>query len=158
MVQKVISGGQSGVDRAALDMALALQFPTGGWCPKGRLAEDGSIHKRYPLRETPSTDPAQRTEWNVRDSDGTLIVFINEMTGGTAYTRQMTARWNKPLLTINLSTVPAEPVKVFQNWMEAHRIATLNIAGPRENEHPGIYNTAKALLLRLLSPAGNEKI
>ncbi|PSQ85488.1 MAG: molybdenum cofactor carrier, partial [Bacteroidetes bacterium QH_2_63_10] len=85
-MRKIISGGQTGVDRAALDAALAFNVPVGGWCPKGRRAEDGQIPDRYPLEETPSEAYEQRTAWNVRDSDGTLIITDGSLEGGTALT------------------------------------------------------------------------
>ena len=83
MLTRIVSGGQTGVDRAALDVALELSIPCGGWCPKGRKAEDGALPARYPLKETPSEEYAQRTTWNVRDSDGTLILTHGAPTGGT---------------------------------------------------------------------------
>ena len=86
LVEKIVSGGQTGVDRAALDVALELGIPCGGWCPRGRRAEDGALSARYPLMETPSDDYVQRTTWNIRDSDGTLILTRGEPTGGTAQT------------------------------------------------------------------------
>lgn len=96
MVEQIVSGGQAGVDRAALDVALQLGMPCGGWCPKDRKAEDGLIAPCYPLRETPSDDYAQRTEWNVRDSDGTLVLTIGPPTEGTAFTVTVAARLKKP--------------------------------------------------------------
>mgnify|MGYP006174065873 CR=1 FL=1 len=83
---RIISGGQTGVDRAALDAAMAAQYPVGGWCPQGRRAEDGPIPRDYPLRETPSAEYAQRTLWNVRDSDATLVLTPGPITGGTRWT------------------------------------------------------------------------
>ncbi len=89
MIQRVFSGGQTGVDRAALDVALDLGFPCGGWCPSGRRAEDGPLKEIYPLKETPSKNYAQRTEWNVRDSDGTLVLHRGSLSGGTAFTIEL---------------------------------------------------------------------
>ncbi len=85
-IAKIISGGQTGVDRAALDVAIELELPCGGWCPRGRLAEDGTVPDRYPLQETRSAEYAERTERNVIDSDGTLIIATRPLTGGTALT------------------------------------------------------------------------
>src|SRR6266508_6387099 len=96
MITKIVSGGQTGVDRAALDVALELGMPCGGWCPQGRRAEDGRIDDRYPLNETPWDGYPQRTEWNVRDSDGTLILTCGESDRGTALTVRLAQERNKP--------------------------------------------------------------
>src|SRR5437660_8982603 len=100
MFTKLISGGQTGVDRAALDVAIELGLPCGGWCPKGRRAEDGRIPGRYPLKETPSWVYPQRTEWNIRDSDGTLVLTLSRATGGTALTIHLAKSMRKPVLII----------------------------------------------------------
>jgi hypothetical protein len=133
---RVISGGQTGVDRAALDAALALGLQIGGWCPHGRSAEDGPIPERYPLRETPSADYAERTEWNVRDSDATLILHRGPMTGGTRLTAELARRIGKPLLVRDLM----EPIDVrgIADWLFANHVWVLNCAGPRESGAPGI--------------------
>ena len=143
-----MSGGQTGVDRAALDAALALGIPCDGWCPKGRLAEDGILPPRYPLRETPSDDYAQRTAWNVRDSDGTLILTRGPATGGTAQTVDEAVRLRKPYLIVDLAHAP-DPDAV-RGWAAQHRIRTLNVAGPRESKSPGISREASQFLHRLL--------
>ena len=136
-LRKIVSGGQTVVDRAALDAALELGIVCGGWCPKGRLAEDGRIASRYPLTETASEDYAQRTERNVRDSDGTLIINRGaQLVGGTAQTREVAARLNKPCLVIDL-TDPLPSTTIFR-WLNTRRVRTLNVAGPRESKQPGI--------------------
>jgi hypothetical protein len=146
---KIVSGGQTGVDRAALDVALELKLPCGGWCPKGRLAEDGVIPPDYPLHETPTEEYPQRTEWNVRDSDGTLILTKGQPTGGTAFTIEVAARLKKPCLVLDLATQPhTAPV---QSWAENHEIRILNVAGPRESTCPGIYAEARQFLLAALA-------
>ncbi len=133
----IISGGQSGVDRAALDVALKLKVACGGWCPKGRLAEDGKIPGCYPLEETPARDYQQRTRWNVRDSDGTLILKTGLLKGGTALTTAIAQKLHRPLLIVDLDYPPkTETVKA---WLEQHHIHRLNVAGPRESNCPGIY-------------------
>ena len=99
--EKFFPGGQTGVDRAALDVAIELGIPRGGWCPKGRRAEDGVIAKHYPLRETPSTDYRERTRRNVRDADGTLIVTADELRGGTALTRAFAEKLRRPCLVVD---------------------------------------------------------
>ncbi len=146
---RIASGGQSGVDRAALDAALALGLPAGGWCPRGRIAEDGRIARRYPLQETPSADYAQRTEWNVRDSDGTLILNRGALGGGTLLTARLAARYGRPCLVVQLER--RVDLARARAWIARHRIRTLNIAGPRESKRPGIYVAARAMLTPLLA-------
>jgi hypothetical protein len=146
------SGGQTGVDRGALDAALAVAAQTGlrvgGWCPRGRLAEDGVIAERYPLTETPSADTAQRTAWNVRDADGTLLLNRGPMVGGTAATAAEAGRLGRPLLALD----PAAPdaVERIGEWLRQEAIGELNVAGPRESEAPGIAAETYRLLTRLL--------
>jgi hypothetical protein len=154
-VRRVVSGGQTGVDRAALDVALALRIPAAGWCPLGRRAEDGRIPRRYPLAETPSAAYAQRTEWNVRDSDGTLILNRGLLDGGTLFTLQMAERHGRPCLVLALEA-RVTPSRV-RTWILRNRIRTLNIAGPRESKRPGIYREARALLGRLLARKGGRR-
>ncbi|MGH7204857.1 MAG: putative molybdenum carrier protein [Nitrospiraceae bacterium] len=149
MIEKIVSGGQTGVDRAALDVARELGLPCGGWCPKGRKAEDGLIARRYPLQETPSDDYAQRTVWNVRDSDGTLILTRGQPTEGTALTIEVAERQGKPHLVMDLNEQPDRAT--VRAWAIMHRIRVLNIAGPREEKSPGIYVHASQFLRRLLS-------
>lgn len=150
LVERIVSGGQTGVDRAALDTALEQGIPCGGWCPKGRRAEDGVIDPRYPLEETPSEKYAQRTEWNVRDSDATLILTKGVLRGGTLYTVQLAERMGKPHRAVNLLD-PLPPSTVRQ-WLIQHRIKVLNVAGPRESTGAGIYAPAKLFLKKVLVP------
>ncbi len=153
--ERIVSGGQTGVDRAALDVALELGLACGGWCPNGRKAEDGAIASRYPLTETPSEAYEQRTRWNVRDSDGTLILAEGEPAGGTALTLEAAREQGRPVLVLDLNR-PPDPAAV-QDWFRFNRIQTLNIAGPRESQIPGIYRRAHDLLENLLdnrSPSG----
>lgn len=158
-LRKIISGGQTGVDRAALDAALELNFPCYGFCPKGRRAEDGVIDEKYPLCETPGSEYAQRTEANVRESDGTLIIVAGKLTGGTALTRQLANQHHKPCLIVDPDDPKALPSIV--EWLEKHAITTLNIAGPRESTSPGIRDQSHTLISALLSdvidrePSGN---
>ncbi len=148
-IKKMISGGQTGVDRAALDVALGLGIPCGGWCPKGRKAEDGMISTLYPLKDTPKTHYKQRTEWNVRDSDGTLILTRGKPTGGTAITMKFAAKYEKPYLVVDLISKP-DP-KTVLGWLSQNNIQELNLAGPRESGCPGIHDEAAEFLLRTLS-------
>jgi len=151
--KKVVSGGQSGVDRAALTAALSLGIPCGGWCPKDRYAEDGRIGDRYPLAETPSGDTAQRTEWNVRDSDGTLVLTRGEPSGGTALTIRYARAMGRPFLIVDLAE-PLDPGQA-QSWIRENRVEVLNIAGPRESKCPGIHGDAKPFLRAVLG-AGKD--
>jgi hypothetical protein len=145
---KIVSGGQTGVDRAALDVALEMGIACGGWCPAGRAAEDGPIDARYPLRETPSADPAQRTGWNVRDSDGTLLLTSYANSPGTALTREVARRLGKPVYAFHAGS--PEDVGSFRRWLQVYGIQTLNVAGPRESESPGIHREAVRILRALL--------
>lgn len=143
-LQKIVSGGQTGVDRAALDAALASGVSVGGWCPQGRRAEDGPIPERYPLEETPSEAYEQRTAWNVRDSDGTLIITDGTLEGGTALTMQEVKRQGRALLHVRTSD--PVPVEMIRAWGEDHDVRTLNVAGPRASEVEGIYDGARTIL------------
>lgn len=140
----VISGGQSGVDRAALDVAIELGLPHGGWCPRGRLAEDGRLSEKYLLTETDSADYPVRTEKNVVDSDGTWILFHGRMSGGTALTKKLTSYHAKPAISTDLSRNFS--VQRVLNWIETLQIMRLNVAGPRESSRPGIYELAKVVI------------
>lgn len=148
-----MSGGQTGVDRAALDAALARGLTCGGWCPKGRRAEDGAIPNRYPLTETESADYRLRTQRNVSDSDGTLILAIGELTGGTALTRDIALAQAKPLLLVDLDT--PSPTRTVCEWIQENNIRRLNVAGPRESLRPGIADRAREFLLILFAEAGS---
>lgn len=140
----MVSGGQTGVDRAALDWALAHAVPCGGWCPRGRLAEDGPIPMRYPLRETPSDGYAERTRWNVRDSDGSLIITRGAPTGGTAYTIDCAGELGRPVWVVDVGE-PLHADAVWR-WGGDARIDVVNVAGPRESTSPGIYAAAMEVL------------
>ena len=150
MVSSLISGGQTGVDRAVLDVALDLGIPCGGWCPRGRRADDGPINARYPLQETPSAEYAQRTEWNVRDSDGTLVLTRGEPRGGTALTVTFARDQGRPVLVLDLAGV--HPAGAVGDWLRREGIRVLNVAGPRESGAPGIYQEALSFLLAALGP------
>ncbi len=142
---KIVSGGQTGVDRAALDAALELGIPHGGWCPRGRLAEDGTIPPRFQLTETESSEYAVRTERNVLDSDGTLILCRGETSGGTELTRRLAIEHGRPCLVVDLNR-PILPKDVCR-WVSENRIETLNVAGPRESQNRGIAAQAWRFLV-----------
>jgi hypothetical protein len=147
-VTRIVSGGQTGVDRGALDAAMSLGIPHGGWCPLGRLAEDGAIPDCYQLRETSSPDYRVRTEQNVIDSDGTLIFFRQSLHGGTELTRRLASQHGRPHLLVN--TLEPADVRSIRAWLIRERIAVLNVAGPRESSAPGIQLEVDALLREVL--------
>ncbi|MFQ5983971.1 MAG: putative molybdenum carrier protein [Alphaproteobacteria bacterium] len=149
MIRKIVSGGQTGVDRAALDAAAQAGLDRGGWCPRDRRAEDGPIDPVYLLHETPARGYAQRTTWNVRDSDGTLILTRGPPIGGTALTVRVAAQLHKPFLVVDLAD--DGNVEGVRAWIEGHGLETVNVAGPRESERPGIYAQACAFLSRLFA-------
>lgn len=151
---KIVSGGQTGVDRAALDAAVELGIKCGGWVPKGRRAEDGPLAALYPMRETASTAYDVRTRENVKDSDATLILTRGEATGGTKYTLEQARALKKPYHIIDLKRTHS-PLAALR-WLEAKRPVVLNIAGPRESEAPGIYDEAGAVIRHLLELAGGR--
>ncbi|EGV18864.1 putative molybdenum carrier protein [Thiocapsa marina] len=144
---RVVSGGQTGVDRAALEAASALALPIGGWCPRGRRAEDGPIPERYGLRESPNADYAERTEWNVRDSDATLILHRGPMRGGTRLTAELARRLGKPLLARDLRE--RIDVRAIADWLVANHVRILNCAGPRESGAPGIGEESRRIFAAL---------
>lgn len=147
-LKKIVSGGQTGVDRGALDAALDLGLEAGGWAPKGRRAEDGIIPDRYPLQETGSRDYEQRTEWNVRDSDATLILTTGKPEGGTAVTIETAHRLEKPVFVVDL--LKPHNLASIQFWLDYENVAVLNVAGPRESKVPGIRAMAMGFLKDLL--------
>jgi hypothetical protein len=150
---KIVSGGQTGADRAALDFALEHGFPHGGWCPQGRLAEDGTIDRCYRLKETPSPTYAQRTEWNVRDSDGTVIFTLTrELAGGSLLTAEFARRLSKPLLHLSRRDHATPPDQALRDFLRAHHIGVLNIAGPRSSFTPSIGAFVGEVLARTLLP------
>ncbi len=151
VVRKIVSGGQTGVDRAALDVAIALRVTHGGWCPAGRRAEDGRISARYRMRETPSPKYHVRTIRNVEDADATLVLCEGAPTGGTALTARIAAERRKPLLVVDLADPP--PPAEVRAWLAASAAATLNVAGPRESTAPGIHMRALAYLRTVFAPA-----
>jgi hypothetical protein len=151
-IVKIISGGQTGADRAALDFAIAHGIPHGGWCPLGRLAEDGVIAARYRLTETPAAEYAQRSEWNVRDADGTVILSIaKELSGGSKFTAEIAVQLGKPCLHLAREAGRSTAAAKLRDFIERHRIQCLNIAGPRASSEPQVgdfvFRTLQAALV-----------
>ena len=143
MLEKIISGGQTGADQAALDAAIKLGIPHGGWIPKGRLTEDGPLPDKYDLKEMPTASYPERTKKNIRESDGTLIFSHGMLTGGSEFTRKMALKYRKPMLHIDFNRIiPFDAAVVINNWMVDHDIRTLNVAGPRASTDPNIYRAA----------------
>ena len=152
MLKKIISGAQTGVDRGALDGALEAGFACGGSCPHGRRAEDGAIPAAYPVTELTSRDYRARTERNVADADGTLIVFFGELSGGTRETLRICEATRKPVLTIDGSAKDVALAAVEATAFIRHNdIRVLNVAGPRESSYRGAADYAKRLVSAVLS-------
>jgi hypothetical protein len=149
MIEIIVSGGQTGADRAAFDVALAWGIGVRGWVPRGRAAEDGVIAARYPnLQETHTDDPAERTRLNIRDADGSLIVSHGALHGGSLLARDTAARFGRPALHVDLSRMGmADAVSAAVAWVRAHDVRVLGVGGPRASDDPQIYD-ATALLLR----------
>ena len=145
--QHIVSGGQTGADRGALEFAIKHGYTHGGWAPRGREAEDGSIPLKYQLTELTDGGYRQRTRRNVKDRDGTLIVNLGELDGGSLATQAFAQQLGKPHLVVQLdSGVSAEITMSVISWLREHTIKTLNIAGPRESKRPGIYRLTGELL------------
>lgn len=145
--QRIISGGQTGVDRAALDFAIDHGYPYDGWIPHGREAEDGPIPLTYQLTELPVGGYRQRTKRNVEDGDGTLIINIGPLDGGTLATQVFARKLGKPCFVAQLDTNGLECIATDAvEWLHSHRVAILNIAGPRESKRPGVYRLTRKFL------------
>ena len=147
-LKRIVSGGQTGVDRAALDVAIANGIPHGGWCPRGRLAEDGRIDRRYHLSEMLSDNYADRTRQNVIDSDGTLILYVDQLVRGTLLTSKIARELGKPMILVRLDRRLA--FKRVLEWIQSNDVQVLNVAGPRESAYPDIYQRAADFLNSLL--------
>ena len=146
-VKKIVSGGQTGVDRAALDWAIAAGIEHGGWCPQGRAAEDGAIPQRYRLMVLAGAGYRKRTRRNVEDSDGTLILNLGELDGGTRETVKFADRLQKHYLLIQLDAIDATAATAsLLDWLKTAQVRVLNVAGPREGKRPGAYAAALGFL------------
>ena len=160
MIDKIISEGQTGADRAALDVAIELGIPHGGWLPKGRKTEAGRLPAKYQLSEMPTDSYQQRTEQNIIDSDGTLIISRGELSGGSEYTRQMAEKHGKPWIHVDASRMSIDAaVQLVSAWINGSETKILNVAGPRASEHRKIYDTTKrllAVLIKMMSVGNRE--
>jgi len=149
---RIVSGGQTGVDRGALDAALDLRVSAGGWCPRGRLAEDGAIPDRYPLREHRSPAYSRRTEQNVRDSDGTVILHYGRLEGGTRLTAEYCRRLDRPCLQLDMAAIPEEKaVDLLHDFIAGRSIRVLNVAGPRASGWPDAHRISRGVISKFLT-------
>lgn len=143
----IVSGGQTGADRAALDWAIERGFAHGGWCPRGRRAEDGTVPLQYHLKETPTERWAQRTEWNVRDSDGTVIFSVSEtLTGGSLATREFAQVLGRPCLHLSQRVDGGLAGARLRRFVGDHAIRVLNVAGPRASGEPEVGRFVRTTL------------
>ena len=153
-IERIVSGGQTGADRAGLDAALRLGLPCGGWCPKDRRAEDGPIPARYPLQETRSSRYLDRTRRNVRDSDGTAVFSLGSvLSGGSLQTARYAQARGVPCLHLARDGGDPDPAGRLRAFLEEHGIRCLNVAGSRESREPGIHSWVESLLLEALGGA-----
>jgi hypothetical protein len=140
MIKKIISGGQTGADQAALDAAIKQGIPHGGWVPKGRITENGALPEKYNMKEMPTSSYAQRTEKNVIDADGTLIISRGKLTEGSELTRKLAMKHNRPWLHVDLNKKPKyHAATIIISWIDENSIEVLNVAGPRASKDPEIY-------------------
>ena len=146
-LRKIISGGQTGADQAALDVAINLGIPHGGWIPKGRLTEDGSLPDKYNLTEMPTASYPKRTEQNVIDSDGTVIFSYGRLTGGSGYTRKMAVKHNRRWLHVDLAkSTRFQAAQGINDWIRQNNIEVLNVAGSRASKSQEIYHAVTGIL------------
>jgi hypothetical protein len=159
---KIISGGQTGVDRAALDAAMDLGLPCGGYCPKGRKAEDGMIPEKYPLQSVSSANYRVRTQKNILEADATLIIFKTLLQGGTRLTVDLCRKHHKPLITIDADAVNLQKaVESLLQFIESNPFCVINVAGPRKSQWPEGYDYAYEAIytvLKLLPAQGMTRL
>jgi hypothetical protein len=159
-LRKIVSGGQTGVDRAALDAALAANLPCGGWVPGDRMAEDGIIPERYPLIPLPNCGYRQRTRLNVSDSDGTAILYNETLKGGTRLTRNLCALLNRPYILISAREIPDPNVAAAAvlKFIEGSGIQVLNVSGPRASGWAGGHAFALQVMGQVIATVQERSV
>ncbi len=151
ILSKIISGGQTGVDRGALDACLQQNFTCAGWCPAGRLAEDGEIDFKYPLQENLTSNYNDRTRLNVRDSDATLIIYNGDLTGGTLLTHNFAKEKEKPIFLFKVQPFMIdESLEQLIHFLTINHIETLNVAGPRKSQWEAAHDTSYIIVSKLI--------
>ncbi len=154
---KIISGGQTGADQAALDAAIEMGVPHGGWVPLGRMTENGRLSPRYNMQEIDAINYDLRTEKNVTDSDGTLLFSSGTLKGGSLLTKKLARKYLKPCLHIDIEkTREAEAVEIIKSWLDVRKIEVLNVAGPRASESPVIYDAVAGIMKSVLYLAAEK--
>jgi hypothetical protein len=157
MIKKIVSGGQTGADRAALDFSIKHNIPHGGWIPKGRLAEDNPLPDHYHLREMPTSSYPARTERNVIDSDGTLIISHGKLAGGSDLTRKFAILHGRSWLHIDLNqTDHTDAAAKIKEWIVQEEIEILKVTGPRASKDPHIYHKVMEILELVYTGAINR--
>jgi hypothetical protein len=152
LIEKIISGGQTGVDQAALDVAIESGIPHGGWIPKGRKTEDGILPDKYQLQEMPTASYPKRTEQNILDSDGTLIICHGKLTGGSSLTRKVAKKHDRPWLHLDMDKLSiSDASKTTALWIDQNNVQVLNVAGSRASKNPEIYKATVEILKTALT-------
>jgi hypothetical protein len=150
-LEKIISGGQTGADQGALDAAIEAGLAHGGWIPKGRKTEAGPLPRKYRLKEMKTENNPRRTEMNIFEAHGTLIITRGKLIGGSALTRQVAKKHGFPCLHIDLDrALPAEAVCNAKAWVDQYKIKVLHVAGPQESNSPGIHDIAFDIVSRII--------
>jgi len=154
VIKKIVSGGQTGVDQAALDVAIELDIPHGGWIQKGRNTENGILPERYRLMEMPTAGDCKSAEQIVLDSDGILIISHGKLKNGSALTLNLAKKHQRPWLHIDLNEINAfEAAKTVNSWIFQHNIKILNVTGPQASKDPDIYQATKKILRGVIALA-----
>lgn len=157
-IKKIISGGQTGADQAALDAAIEMGVPHGGWVPLGRMTENGRLSPRYNMQEIDAINYDLRTEKNVTDSDGTLLFSSGTLKGGSLLTKKLARKYLKPCLHIDIEKKDKkEAIEIIKSWLDVRKIEVLNVAGPRASESPVIYDAVAAIMKSVLHLSAEKR-